>query len=151
MKVLEKIKEYRKRKLISQEEMSDMLGMSQNNYGKIERGDTELTVVRLLEISKILEIPVFELVGEDLNEIVDLLKQTFETELSYYKMEAKKNEVIVKHLMKDLDYYREILFQRVLIDKEEFSRKGNYNLASALVTSNLDGEDYEEILKRPEK
>ena len=65
MKVLENIKHYRKLKSLSQEEMSDRLGMSQNNYGKIERGDTELTVVRLVEISKILETPIFELVGEE--------------------------------------------------------------------------------------
>lgn len=149
MKVLEKIKEYRKRKLISQEEMSDMLGMSQNNYGKIERGDTELTVVRLLEISKILEIPVFELVGEDLNGVFELIKQTYETELKYTKADVAKNNVIINNLMKDIEYYRNILFEKGLIDAKEYNREQNYMLAQAHVIADENSAYHiEEDLKR---
>ncbi len=136
MKVLENIKHYRKLKSLSQEEMSDRLGMSQNNYGKIERGDTELTVVRLVEISKILETPIFELVGEDLNGIVELIKQTYETQLKYTKADVAKNNVIIKSLLKDLEYYRNILFEKGLIDAIENKRGRDYIAAQSRVIIN---------------
>ncbi len=148
MNVLEKIKECRKKKFLSQEDMSDRLGMSQNNYGKIERGDTELTVSRLIQIAKAIQVPVFELVGEDVNEIIDLIKKNYERELDYYRMIEKRNEVVVKHLMKDLEHYRNLLFEKAIIDSEELSRNGTFLVGSSRIAEGSDGEQFEEILKR---
>lgn len=148
MKVLEKIKESRKRKLLSQDDMSDRLGMSQNNYGKIERGDTELTVSRLIQIAKAIEVPVFELVGEDVNGIIELIKQNYETELGHYKMIEKRNEVVVKHLRQDLEHYRKLLFEKAIIDSEELKRNGTFLGASSLIESNDKGTKVNEYLQR---
>lgn len=43
--------------------MADLLEMSQRNYSKIENGEVSITLNRLLEISKILNVPVEELLG----------------------------------------------------------------------------------------
>ncbi|MBL4678267.1 MAG: helix-turn-helix transcriptional regulator [Mucilaginibacter sp.] len=45
-------------KRMTQDRLANRLGISQNAYSKIEMGDTELTLARLLEIMIILEVPV---------------------------------------------------------------------------------------------
>ena len=59
----EKIRQIRLRKGLSQENMADMLGLSTTAYGDLERGRTELSFSRLENISKLLDIPLPELLG----------------------------------------------------------------------------------------
>lgn len=56
MVVLEKIKEKRKAKDITQLEMAERLNISQPGYQKIEQGINVLSVERFLDICRILEI-----------------------------------------------------------------------------------------------
>lgn len=49
--------------------MAKKLDLSLNGYGKIEREETELTLNRLNEIAKILDVKVFDLLGFDENKI----------------------------------------------------------------------------------
>jgi transcriptional regulator with XRE-family HTH domain len=51
-----KIKEARLIKDICQEYMAIQLGITQAAYSKIENGQTQITVIRLLNICRILEI-----------------------------------------------------------------------------------------------
>jgi len=57
-KVLKKIREARKNKGLSHENMANELDMSQSAYNKLERGETTLSLERLLKISEILEVNV---------------------------------------------------------------------------------------------
>ena len=59
----EKIRQIRLRKGLSQENMADMLGLSTTAYGDLERGRTDLSFSRLENISKLLDIPLPELLG----------------------------------------------------------------------------------------
>ncbi|WP_221394304.1 helix-turn-helix domain-containing protein [Dyadobacter sp. NIV53] len=59
----EKIRQIRLRKGLSQENMADMLGLSTTAYGDLERGRTELSFSRLENISKLLDMPLPELLG----------------------------------------------------------------------------------------
>ena len=61
-----RIKRVREGKNYTQEYMSGKLNISQNTYSKIESGGIKLTTDRLNEISKILEVPVENLLKEDL-------------------------------------------------------------------------------------
>lgn len=63
MNTIENIQRIRSEKRLSQAEMAEKLGMAQNNYGKIERGITELTVERLYKIAEILGTTPVELLG----------------------------------------------------------------------------------------
>lgn len=63
MNAIENIQRIRSEKRLSQAEMAEKLGMAQNNYGKIERGITELTVERLYKIAEILGTTPVELLG----------------------------------------------------------------------------------------
>lgn len=59
----EKIRQIRLQKGLSQENMADMLGLSTTAYGDLERGRTELSVSRLENIAKLLDVPLSELLG----------------------------------------------------------------------------------------
>lgn len=61
--VLLNIKEIRQRKNFSQSYMAEKMNIALLNYGKIERGVTELSVKRLYEIADILDVNVQELLG----------------------------------------------------------------------------------------
>lgn len=51
----------RAEKGLSQENLADMLNMSANGYARIERGETEVSIAKVEEIAKVLEIPVGDL------------------------------------------------------------------------------------------
>lgn len=52
--LMAKIRQLRELKGYSQEAVANDLGITPRAYSKLERGDTQLTVTRLFEISKIL-------------------------------------------------------------------------------------------------
>ncbi|MEZ4904244.1 MAG: helix-turn-helix transcriptional regulator [Spirosomataceae bacterium] len=72
MEIYERIKTIREGKRISQAEMSERLGMATQNYWKIEKGKTELTVSRLFEIAKVLKVSIYVFLGEESERIKEL-------------------------------------------------------------------------------
>ena len=64
--VLENIKTIRKDKGISTEYLADSLSISQGAYSNIENNISKLTVQRLLEISKVLEVGIPDIFGLDM-------------------------------------------------------------------------------------
>ncbi|MDI9320753.1 MAG: helix-turn-helix domain-containing protein [Phycisphaerales bacterium] len=67
--VVQKIKNVRKQKGFSHENMALELGISQAAYTKIENNETKLSVDRLFQISKILNTPVYELLNVNPNTV----------------------------------------------------------------------------------
>lgn len=65
MNVLEKIKKIRSEKRISQSDIAEYLGIAHNNYGRIERGEGELSVGRLFKIAEFLQVSPNELLGSE--------------------------------------------------------------------------------------
>lgn len=64
-KIIKKISEIRNRKGFSYENMAHDLDLSVSAYRKIETGETKLTVERLVDISKILETPLNDLLDTE--------------------------------------------------------------------------------------
>lgn len=93
-----KIKDIRQRKNVSQADMADKMSISLVSYSKIERGITELSVTRLYEIAKLLEVPVNELLGEP--------TQRFDNE-KYDSLEARIKEL--EHWLKDNQRLQEFI------------------------------------------
>ncbi|QSW88628.1 MULTISPECIES: helix-turn-helix transcriptional regulator [Flavobacterium] len=60
-----KIKSIRELKNYTQEYMADQLGVTQAGYSKIEKGKTILSYVKLVEIAKILEVSVEDIISFD--------------------------------------------------------------------------------------
>ncbi|TDD93417.1 helix-turn-helix domain-containing protein [Flavobacterium cellulosilyticum] len=52
------IRKIRELKNLTREFVADELKMTASGYGKIERGDVDLTVSKLIEISKVLEVSI---------------------------------------------------------------------------------------------
>lgn len=60
--ILARIKKLRIEKYITQYEMGNRLGISQNAYYKTENGYTKLDLVRLIQLSTILEVELCKLI-----------------------------------------------------------------------------------------
>lgn len=52
------IRKTRKEKDLSQEKLALMCGLDRSYMGRIERGEVNITVVKLYEISKVLEVDI---------------------------------------------------------------------------------------------
>jgi transcriptional regulator with XRE-family HTH domain len=65
-KILETIKEIRKNKGLSQSDMAKRLNLSHTAYGKIENGLTHLTIERILQLCKTLDINLFDILRNNL-------------------------------------------------------------------------------------
>lgn len=64
MDITEKIKTLREANDLSQEKMAQLMNMSKNGYGKLERGEVEITVRKLKKIASILNVDISELINE---------------------------------------------------------------------------------------
>jgi transcriptional regulator with XRE-family HTH domain len=60
-----KIKSIRELKNYTQEYMADQLGVTQAGYSKIEKGKTSLSYVKLVEIARILDVSVENIISFD--------------------------------------------------------------------------------------
>jgi transcriptional regulator with XRE-family HTH domain len=65
MTIGEKIKYHREQKNYTQAKMAELLNISINSYGNIERDETDVTFSRLLLISKELDVPMKDLIDID--------------------------------------------------------------------------------------
>ncbi len=63
MTIGEKISFLRKRKGLSQEQVAEMIGISPQGYGKIERNETDVQYSRLEAIAKAMNTTVEDLSG----------------------------------------------------------------------------------------
>lgn len=62
-KVLKKIRDFRKSRGLSHENMAFELGISPSAYNKLERGETILSLERVYKISLVLEVNLSEILG----------------------------------------------------------------------------------------
>jgi transcriptional regulator with XRE-family HTH domain len=118
-KVLEKLKEARKEKGWSHENMAIELGISQGAYTNIENKGSKLSVERLLKISQILEKPVYYFFETNPNNIYH---QTF-SENSYgghiehlyqdnkdvYAKLSEAYETNIKSLKEEIEFLRRMV------------------------------------------
>ncbi|MGX2967516.1 helix-turn-helix domain-containing protein [Ursidibacter sp. B-7004-1] len=62
-KINERIRLLREEHLFSQEQMAEKMQLSPNSYGKLERGETKLTLEKLEQIANIFDIDIVELIN----------------------------------------------------------------------------------------
>ncbi len=121
--LLIRIQEIRKQRGYSLENMADELGISHSAYYKLENNQSRLTVERLIEISKILNTNISDLLDEASTQIYNqnnnvkdstiIAKQEFENynqkdkEITDKLTNVLENEI--KHLKSEINFLREIL------------------------------------------
>ena len=67
MKVCEKIKHLRQAQNLSQEDIAEKLGMTANGYGGIERGEVDIKLSRLQQLSELFDVELIELLQREQN------------------------------------------------------------------------------------
>jgi transcriptional regulator with XRE-family HTH domain len=108
------IKKYREMRNYSQKYVATKMGMSQNAYSKIENGITQLTVHHIKELSRILEIP-----------ITDLLKDDFEIHRPFHIPRTVTKSDLTEHIQK---------LQKIVMDKHA-TRHDSYIVALSLIVA----------------
>lgn len=63
----------RELKMLSREQVASDINMSVSGYSKLERGETEITVNRLIELSEVLGVDLFQYVNKDVQSLIDNL------------------------------------------------------------------------------
>ena len=112
-----KIRKLRELKGYSQEYVASQLGMVQTNYSKIERGETkDMTVKRLEEIAKVLEVTPATILNFDEKQVLNntshhqeggysgnimYIKESFDRERQQY-------EARLKHQDEEIAFLREM-------------------------------------------
>jgi transcriptional regulator with XRE-family HTH domain len=108
-KILKKIRDTRKIKGLSHENMALELDMSPSAYNKLERNETTLSLERLLKIKDVLDLPfsdLFELkTGDTFNQ--DLKDNSIGNVQNLYQDNKEKSEKI------------ELLYEQRLKDKDD--------------------------------
>lgn len=93
MEIMEKIKEIRKQKKISREEMAKKLYISQSTYREMEYGHIRLSLDNYLLICKVLEISPMELIKKNTAEHIVLIDERDLKELNRI-IEKINNQII---------------------------------------------------------
>jgi transcriptional regulator with XRE-family HTH domain len=104
-KLIDNIKNVRKKKGISQESLAYDLGIDYSTYGKIERGQIGLSVDRLDNIAEILNVSVEELYGWKKKEDIQARLEECIKELELSKKEIET----LKKRLKEMDSAIKIL------------------------------------------
>lgn len=84
---IKRIREYRN---YTQQFMADKLELSQNAYCKVENGTTKLTIDRLEEIAKILDVPVENILSSE-KQVFNLENNTIEKFYGYIENLHEEN------------------------------------------------------------
>lgn len=108
--IVNKIREFRKKKGYSHETMAHELNMSQPAYSKIEKNETKLSVERLFEIANILETPIEKFLEINPNNVYnqDIKEngvgyQDIENFYADNKEKSEKIELLYEARLKDKD------------------------------------------------
>lgn len=73
----QKIRKIREIKGMKQETIANEIGLTLNAYGKLERGETRLTVERLQQISKVFDVPMTSILEMDEGVSFNFSQNTF--------------------------------------------------------------------------
>lgn len=118
-KVLEKIKEARKEKGLSQENMAQELGISQSAYTNLEKNESKITVERLLRISTILDKPIYHFFDVNPNTLYNPsfsdnaigghIEHLYQENKNTYQKLVKSYEEHIQNLKEEIAFLRERL------------------------------------------
>lgn len=120
-RILKKIRETRKLKGLSHENMAHELNISPSAYNKLERSETTLSLERLLKIREVLELPfsdLFEIKTGDVyhqdlkdNAVghLDLKDQSIGNVQNLYQENREIIEKLIQNQQDEIQFLRELL------------------------------------------
>jgi len=102
----------------SQEEMAKNLHMTTKGYAKIERGEVDITISKLKQISKVLGVELKELVGLDEKNVFNFIENFHNSiiqsnnsifEQTECRHELEKVQLLLEQKDKEIAYLKEII------------------------------------------
>lgn len=106
----QRIKKLREEKGITQEAMAHQLDVTQSNYGRLEKDDRRLNVVKLLKIVRILNVNISYLFNEVISEISN------EDTPAFTNSNKEVYDILVESLRAEIQHLKdEITFLRVMV------------------------------------
>lgn len=153
--VYEQVKRVRQEKGLNQSAMARLLGIAPNNYGKLERGETQMTIERLEQIADILEVSTQSLLFPGTSENKD---EEAQREVRNLKKELdlvnKENELLKQEMSlakTELETYQAIMKQLDKVREANDETKGDV-MENLKYLSALDEKQKEEFMNSlPEK
>lgn len=118
MEYSEKLKRLREQHQLTQEEMAEMMNISPNAYGYLERGKTKITLERLQQIAHIFNVKIDDLIHDDRNIICVIgdnivnggSNNHYENHLSKIdSVENEKLKIIIEHQNKEIELLKSLI------------------------------------------
>ncbi|MNK43773.1 helix-turn-helix protein [compost metagenome] len=117
-----KIKNIRELKNYTQEYMAERLGVTQAGYSKIEKGKTSLSYEKLVEIGKILDVSVEDIISFDYDKYFNNYNKITGNNNGSILINAD-NTSVIKELYEDKIQLLEKLLSRTEIELERYKDK----------------------------
>lgn len=105
----QKIKKLREEKGITQEAMAIHLDVTQSNYGRLEKDDRRLNVVKLLKIVQILDVNINYLFNEIINETEPGEDMFNQANKEVYEILVESLKAEIQHLKEEINFLRVIV------------------------------------------
>ena len=118
---LTRIIELRKSKGLTQKQLADSLGIGQVSYSQIETGKTEITLHRLSQIAKVLNVDLFKLLFPDFNMAAELENLRAQNQL------LRENNELLFEQLQDKKMLIEVLSQFYPEIRERLQIKADYD------------------------
>jgi transcriptional regulator with XRE-family HTH domain len=96
-----KVRRFREMKGMRQETMANELGMTTNGYGKIERGESTISLERLEQIAAVLEISPFDILRFDDNYSYSINQMTSSAPhgvVNNYAMQEHERHILLEQI-----------------------------------------------------
>jgi transcriptional regulator with XRE-family HTH domain len=71
-KLYQNIKKFREMKNLTREFVASKIGLSLSGYSKIERGEVDLTISRIVAIARVLQVDIEKLLNFDVSQIFNI-------------------------------------------------------------------------------
>jgi transcriptional regulator with XRE-family HTH domain len=92
-KIPQNIRKFRELKQITREEIASQLNLTLNGYAKIEQGKVEITIKRLKQVAKILQVEVREILEFEVKNIFNIKNNT----LHESQMISNRDSILTKN------------------------------------------------------
>ena len=112
----QKIRKIREIRNYTQEYLADQLGISVKSYGKIENGETSLSISRLQQIAKVLQVDPLDVLRFDEKQVFNHCMQSGNGNSNVLNQDFTKER---EHYQSEVEYLKsEVAFLRKLLDKQ---------------------------------
>lgn len=114
MSIGNNIRNLRELKNLTQTHMAEALNMSVSGYGKIERDETEITIARLKEIAKVLEVDYSQVLEFDKSNVFNIHDNHHTNGIGIIQnqqvnQESKLEELLQQVIKDNQDFKQQIL------------------------------------------